>query len=104
MSASSDPHSRLKDQSDLARGGFLKTELELGFTFSSLAAAKFDTGNSESAEGSIASAEKVYETVNRFLNNPKHSSDLTVEEIHDMRDDLERLRERLDSLAHRFKR
>lgn len=103
MSPSSDPHARLKAQSDSARGGFLKTELELGFTFSSLAATKYDSGNAASAEGSMASAEKAYETVNRFLDDPKHSRDLTVEEIHDMREDLERLRERLDALAHRLK-
>jgi hypothetical protein len=104
MSAPSDSHDGLKIQSDSARGDFLKTELELGFTFSSLAATKYKAGNPASAEGSMASAEKAYETVNRFLNDPKHSRNLTVEEIHDMREDLERLREKLDALAHRIKR
>jgi hypothetical protein len=78
--------------------------LNLGFTFSSLAATKLDAGNPASAERSMDSAEKAYQTVDRFLSDPKHSAGLTVDEIQDMREELQRLRDRLDAVAQRFKK
>ena len=104
MSAPSDQRARPNAQSDSARAGFLKTELELGFTFSSLAAAKYDAGNPASAKGSMACAEQAYQTVHRFLSDPKHFDDLTVEEIQRMRVDLERLRDTITEMTHRLER
>ena len=82
----------------------MKTELELAFTFSTIAATKYEAGNPASAKQSMANAEKAYKTADRFLSDPKHSTHITVEEIHDMRAELRRLRGRLDELLKRFKK
>lgn len=89
-------------QSD--RASFLKTELELGFTFSTITATKYDAGNPPSAELSIANAEKSYEIVDRYLSDPNYYQHLTVEEIIDLRSELQRLRDQLAGLAQRFKK
>jgi hypothetical protein len=100
---SSNPSPNLQVQSDLNRAGFLKTELSLAFTFSNIAATKYDGGNRTSAEVSMGNSEKAYSTVIRFLSDPKHSKHLTAEETRDMRTELELLRGRLDGLLRRFK-
>jgi len=86
--------------SDLARthASFLKAELELGFTFSTIASRRFEIGYEESAGKSIVNAEKACETVSRFLSDPKHSKRLTDAEIQDLAAGLERLREELSKL------
>jgi len=104
MSTPLDPSASLQAQSDLNRASFLKTELALCFTFSTIAATNYDSGNPASGDKSIGNAEKAYQTVTRFLSDPKHSNHMTVEEIHDMRAELTRLRERLDELLKRFKK
>jgi hypothetical protein len=72
--------------------------LTLCFTFSTIAARKYETGNQESAEKSKVNAEKAYETVIQYLSDPKHSKHLTGEESQDITAELERLRDRLDGL------
>src|SRR5579862_3253654 len=88
--------------SDLAtrHAGFLKAELELGFTFSTIASQRFETGYEEAAGKSLVNAEKAYETVSRFLSDPKHSRRLSDAEIHNLSAELGRLRERLVKLDH----
>jgi hypothetical protein len=86
--------------SDPERGHarFLKAELDLGFTFTCIATQRYDTGYEESAGRSILNAEKAYETVVRFLSDPKSSKRLTDIEVHDLTAELERLREKLSEL------
>ncbi len=103
MSTPSDP-ANLQADLDRHRVEFMKNELALCFTFSTIAARKYETGNQESAANSMANAEKAYQTVNLFLSDPKHSKHLTAEESQDITAELERLRERLDGLIQRFKK
>ena len=102
MSTPSNASTNLQAQTDLNLAGFVKTELELAFTFSAIAATEYEAGNPTSQ--SMANAEKAYNMVDRYLCDPKHSTHLTVEEIHDMRAELRRLRGRLDELLKRFKK
>src|SRR5260370_3744248 len=104
MSTPSDPHASLRANLDRHRVEFMKSELALCFTFSTIAARKYETGNQESAETSIANAEKAYETVIHFLSDPKHSKHLTGEESQDIRAELERLRNRLYGLISKFRK
>jgi hypothetical protein len=93
---------KLQAESDRHRVEFLKNELALCFTFSSIAARKYETGNQESAEKSMANAERAYETVIHLLSDPKHSKHLTKETVQECTAELERLRQRLDGL-HRLR-
>ena len=87
---------------DRHRVEFMKSELTLCFTFSTIAARRYESGDQESATKSTANAEKAYETVIQFLSDPKHSKHLTAEESQDITIELERLRDRLDRLIQRF--
>jgi ubiquinone biosynthesis protein UbiJ len=104
MSAPSDPSANLKGALDRHRVEFMKNELALCFTFSTIAARKYETGNQESAENSMANAEKAYETVIQFLSDRKHSTHLAHETVQEFTAELERLRDRLDGLRERFKK
>src|SRR5436309_584013 len=104
MSTRPDPSASIQVQSDLNLADCVKTELELAFTFSAIAATEYDAGNPSSAKQSMANAETAYNTVDRYLCDPKHSTHMTVEEIHDMRAELRRLRGTLDELLKRFKK
>jgi hypothetical protein len=104
MSVPPDPSAKLKAEFDSNRVNFLKTEVALGFTFAAVAARNYETGNPEFAERSMANSEKAYETVTRFLSDPKHLKHLTEEEVRDLTAELERLRERLDGLARQFRK
>jgi hypothetical protein len=84
-----------------AHARFLKAELDLGFTFTVIASQRFEIGYKESAGKSILNAEKAYETVVRFLSDPKHATRLTVTEIHDLTAELQRLRDKLVELDRR---
>jgi hypothetical protein len=103
MSAPFDPHTNLQAESNRRRLSLIKTELALCFSFSTIAARKYETGNHESAARSMVKAEKAYETVIEFLSDPKHSKHVTGEERQDITAELERLRERLDG-SQRFNR
>jgi len=102
MSTPLDP--RLQANSDYQRIEFIKGELALCFTFSVVASAKYEAGNNrESAERSLANAEKIYAGVSPLVSDPKHSKHLTAELIEEFTAELERLRERLDCLQ-RFRK
>ena len=80
---------------------FLKAELALGFTFTTIASQRYEIGYRESACQSMVNAEKAYETVSRFLLDPKHSQRLTDAEICDITAELERLRDELMKIEGR---
>ena len=101
---SKDPFAHLQAESAQNRLAFMKTELALCFTFSTIAARKYETGNQASAVSSMANAERAYETVSHFLSDPKHSKHLTGEERQGITAELERLRERLDRLIRNFRK
>jgi DNA-binding PucR family transcriptional regulator len=77
---------------------FLQAELQLGFTFTTIASQRYETGYEESAGKSLSNAERAYETVSRFLSDPKHSKRLTDAEVRDLTADLDRLRGELRKL------
>ena len=104
MNTRSDPYPNRQADVDRHRVEFMKSELTLCFTFSSIAARRYESGDQESATKSMANAEKAYETVIQFLSDPKHSKHLTAEESQDITIELERLRDRLDGLIQRFKK
>ena len=104
MSAPSDSSANLQADLDGHWVEFMKDELALCFTFSTIAVRKYETGDQESAETSMANSEKAYETVIYFLSDPKHSKHLTAEESQDITIEVERLRDRLDGLIQRFKK
>jgi hypothetical protein len=98
LSTPSNPYVNLKAEANRHRLSFIKSELVVCFTFSTIAAQKYELGNQESAVKSIANAEKAYETVVQVLSHSKHSKHLTVEEIGDTTAELQCLRGRLDRL------
>src|SRR5207245_3885303 len=83
-----DQFAKLQADFDEHRLDFIKTELALCFTFSIIAARKYETGNQESGAQSMANAEKAYETVIQFLSDPKRSKHLTGEESQDITAEL----------------
>ena len=99
MSTPFDSFAKLHEESAYHRLEFIKTELKLCFTFSTIAARRY-----EFAANSMANAEKAYETVIHFLSDRKHSTHLTQVTIQEFTAELERLRERLDGLIQRFKK
>ena len=99
-----DPLAKLQAESAQNRLNFIKIELALCFTFSTIAARKYETGNQASAAWSMANAERAYETVIQFLSDPKHSKHLTGEDRQNITAELERLRERLDRLIRSFRK
>ena len=99
MSTPSGPFADLQAKTAQHRLDLIKTELALCFTFFTIAARKYDTGNHKSAAKSMANAERAYETVIQFLSDPKHSKHLTGEESQEITAELERLRERLDNIT-----
>ncbi len=100
---STDPFAKLQVESDRHRLNLIRTELALCFTFSTIAARRYETGSQESAETSMANAEKAYQTVLQILSEPKHSKHLTEETIQETTGELERFRARIDGLRQRFK-
>ena len=104
MNTPCDPFARLQTESDRHRLNLIRNELTLCFTFSTIAARRFETGNLESAETSMANAEIAYKTVLQILSDPKHSKRLTAESIQETTGELERLRERLDGLLRQFQK
>jgi hypothetical protein len=95
MSTRSDLHPNLQGELDHHRLNFIKTELALCYTFSTIAA---QTGKHKSAAKSVANAEKAYEAVLHFLSDIEYSKRLTDETIQECRALLGRLRDRLDGL------
>ena len=99
----SDPYANLQADLDRHRVEFMKNELALCFTFSTIAARKYETENRESADKAMANAEKAYETLIQYLSDPKHATHLTKVTIQEWTVELKRLRDRLDGLRQRFK-
>ena len=100
MSDSADPSADLQSQLDKDRIEFLRTELNAGFTFVSLAETERSIGNDEHARRSAADAEKAYATLQGFLTDPKHSTHINDEERQELTERMEQLRKKLDSFAH----
>ena len=88
----------LQVESDRLRADFLRTDLELCFTFADVAEAKLKRGDHEGAEQALSDAKKGHEAVGRFLSDPKHAKNLTTEELSEFTGGLERLRKRLDEV------
>ena len=82
----------------------MQNELALCLTFSAIATRRYETGDQEATERSMANAEKAYKTVLHILSDPKHSRYLTDETIQESTWRLERLRKRLDGILQRFKK
>jgi len=78
--------------------GFLGAALALGVTYSRIAGAEYDAGNRLSADKLMATAQKAYDTVDRFLTASKSFKHLSAEAIQECRSESNRLRERLDGL------
>jgi hypothetical protein len=89
---------RTQSDADGTHARFLKAELDLGFTFTTIASQRYETGFKESAWKSFANAEKTCETVSRFLSDPKHTKRSTDAELRDLTAGLERLRGELMKL------
>jgi hypothetical protein len=100
--ARGDELSRLQAESDRQRILLLRTDLEACFTFLAVAETEHQTGHYETAERSLADAEKGYATVLRFLSDPKHARHLSPEVCQELRAELERLRTTLDQLRKKW--
>ncbi len=83
---------------------FLKADLEICFTFATVAETNFRIGHSESAESAIEKAQRGFNTVQRLLSDPAHGKYLTDEEIQNITAELERLRARIDEVRQRFRK
>jgi creatinine amidohydrolase/Fe(II)-dependent formamide hydrolase-like protein len=68
------------------------------FTFAQMARTHYQLGEPGKAEGDVATAEKGYSTLLRFLTDPKHTEHLATEVQQELRAGLDRLRETLDGL------
>lgn len=101
MSVEPDPSEKQRRDLDQDRVAFLKTDLDMCFTLAALAETRFDIGDRELAEAAIQDAEKGYETLKRFLSDPKHTSHMSAEQHGELSAGLQRLRERLDGLRGR---
>lgn len=75
---------------------FLRTELSLSLTLVSLAETEFQIGNSEAAQRTIADAEKGYQTLSRFLDDPRHASHIPAVVMNELRDGSQKLRDAID--------
>ena len=94
--------SELQAQSDRTRIDFLRTDLQICFTFAALAETEFEAGERDNAKRSLEDAEKGYATVSRFTTDPRHASHIPPEVLHELVTQLRQLREALDNLAHRI--
>ena len=76
---------------------FLKNELETCSRSANLASMMYQTGNGDSAERTIADAERRYATVLRLLSNPQYSKHLTIKAIQEVTAKSAVLRKMLDN-------
>ncbi len=89
---------RLKEESDKCRIQFLTAELDLCFTFASLAEGAQKRGHQEPAERALADAEIGYATLSRYLADPKHVAGISLKQHREFRTELQRLRRTLDEV------
>ena len=92
----------LQSQLDQNRIDFLRTELGLSLTFANLAQTKREPGKEEHAKRAMASAEKGYATMQRFLSDPKHAEHIKDQERRELTEGMTELRRKLDHLRIRF--
>lgn len=88
----------LRDETEQVRLDFIRTDLQVCLTLTSVAETKYDLGNREHAARTIASAEKGYSSLLRFFSQAKN---LAPEAKKELQLTLKRLRERLDRLQQR---
>ena len=98
MSGPSDQFADLKVNSDRIRIEFLRTELETGFTFATVAETERHIGDDAAATRCLGHAEKAYSTLARFLSDPKHAKNIDDAQHRELTTGMERLREKLDEL------
>jgi hypothetical protein len=98
MNTSSDRLAKSSFQRNDLRVKILRKELALSFTFALIAKTKYEIGNRESAERSLANAEKVYSEVRPFLADPVQVKHLKAEQKAELTAEIDRLRKSLDSL------
>src|SRR5207302_6730929 len=77
---------------------FLKTELSIGFTLADMAETEHRLGHTEASERSLAHGEEGYETLSRFLQDPKHAGHLSGEQLQELNDGVKDLRQKLDDV------
>jgi len=74
---------------------FLKTELALGFTLADVAETEYQLGHCEASERSLAHGEEAYDTLSRFLQDPKHAGHLTADQLRELNDGAKDLMQKL---------
>jgi hypothetical protein len=74
---------------------FIRTDLDVCFTFATVAETAYRIGNPENAKRPLAEAEKGYSTLLRFV---AQMTGLAPQDQSDLESKLKRLRERLDEL------
>jgi hypothetical protein len=89
---------RIQDQTEQARLDFIRTDVELCLTFTTVAQTAYRIGYREHGERAIASAEEGYSTLLRFFSLAKN---LTPEARNELQLKFKSLRERLDELQRR---
>jgi hypothetical protein len=101
MGISSNP--MLQAESDCQRIEFIKNDLAMCSTFTTLATMKYEAGNWNSAERSLGHAEGTYAALLPLVSDPTYAKHLTSQQVLDFTAELERLREKLDGLQ-RFRK
>jgi hypothetical protein len=86
---------------DRERVTFLRTEVSLSFTFAETAETEYGLGEQGAAARSLAHGEEGYATLCRFLSDPKHASHLTGDQLQELTDGANSLRQKLDEV-HRL--
>ena len=89
----------LASETNRLRLQFLSAELDLSFTFAEIAAVEFATGERQHARQSLADARKGWETVARFLADPKHSLHLSDSDTHTLQHRLHQLENKITLLT-----
>jgi hypothetical protein len=90
--------SQPRQANEQLRLNFITTDLDLCFTFATIAERKFQTSNREDAERTLAYAEKGYSEMLRFFSQAKG---LSTEVEKALQSKFKHLRERLDGLQQR---
>jgi len=86
---------QLRDETEQARLGLIRTDLEVCLTFAAIVEMEYRMGNQEHAERTLAEAEKGYADMLRFF---LQATRLTAEVEAEFQAKFRQLRERLDGL------
>lgn len=92
---------RLKTEFDRNHVEFLRVDLALCFTFTSVAETEASMGEWEAAERLLSRAELGRATISHFLSDPKHANRISREEREELTAGLQRLRATLDGMRGR---